>query len=397
MNDNTLLTLRDQINTLDLKLLSLLAERRALILKVARSKIASQREIRDIARERELLTRLVKEGQKLDLDDFYITRIFQMVIEDSVLTQQALLQVELNNIDRSSAHIAFLGPKGSFSHLAARQYSARYFEQIIEYSAQNFAEILKLVKTGQVEYGILPIENSISGSINEVYDLLQHTNLFLVGEIAIPIDHCVLINGTTDLDHIEIIYSHHQPFQQCSQFLEGFPHWKFEYCASTAAAMEKVAQLNCISAAALGSAQSGALYGLRVLENNIANQQTNHTRFIILASKAINVAQQVPAKSTLIISTGQQSNPLVEILLILRTHGILMTHLESRLIHAKTHEKIFHVDVQANLHSVKMQKALQDLQAITHSIKILGCYPSENILPVRDNGLAKVGLRSNHL
>ncbi|WP_074012916.1 bifunctional chorismate mutase/prephenate dehydratase [Candidatus Sodalis sp. SoCistrobi] len=382
MNDNTLLTLRDRISALDLNLLSLLAERRTLALDVARSKIASQRPIRDMARERELLKRLVTEGQKRDLDGFYVTRLFQMIIEDSVLTQQALLQLDLNHQEQRSARVAFLGPKGSYSHLAARQYGARYFEQVVECGCQKFADIVQLVETGQAEYGILPIENSSSGSINDVYDLLQHTHLSLVGEIAIPIDHCVLVSGNTNLDQIEVIYSHPQPFQQCSQFLARFPQWQFDYCESTAAAMEKVAQLNRPTVAALGSGQGGALYGLQVLESNLANQQQNITRFIVLARKPIDVTEQVPAKTTLIMATGQQSGALVEALLVLRTHGIVMTRLESRPIHGNAHEEMFYIDVQANLRSGKMQKALRELQAITRSLKVLGCYPSENVLPV---------------
>jgi hypothetical protein len=90
----------------------------------------------------------------------------------------------------------------------------------------------------------VPIENTSSGAINDVYDLLQHTSLSLVGELTIPIDHCVLVSGSTDLSNIETVYSHPQPFQQCSQFLNRYPNWKIEYTESTSAAMEKVAQAN---------------------------------------------------------------------------------------------------------------------------------------------------------
>ncbi len=89
---------------------------------------------------------------------------------------------------------------------------------------------------------MVPIENTSSGAINDVYDLLQHTSLSMVGELTIPIDHCVLVSGRQDLSQIETVYSHPQPFQQCSQFLNRYPHWKIEYTESTAAAMEKVAQ-----------------------------------------------------------------------------------------------------------------------------------------------------------
>ncbi|HDL7455758.1 TPA: bifunctional chorismate mutase/prephenate dehydratase [Yersinia enterocolitica] len=382
MTDNPLLVLRERISALDLKLLALLAERRELAVDVAKAKQLHHRPIRDKERERDLLDALIIAAKPYDLDGFYITRLFQLIIEDSVLTQQALLQHQLNQTAQHSARIAFLGPKGSYSHLAARQYAARHFEQLIECGCQKFQDIFTQVETGQADYAVLPIENTSSGSINDVYDLLQHTSLSIVGEITNPIDHCVLVATDTDLSQIKTVYSHPQPFQQCSQFINRFPHWKIEYCESTAAAMEKVAQLNSPEAAALGSEAGGALYNLQVLEHNLANQQRNITRFIILARKAIDVSDQIPAKTTLIMATGQQSGALVEALLVLRDHGIIMTKLESRPINGNPWEEMFYIDVQANLRSESMQKALADLTPITRSLKVLGCYPSENVVPV---------------
>ncbi|MBE7771753.1 P-protein, partial [Yersinia pestis] len=131
-----------------------------------------------------------------------------------------------------------------------------------------------------------------------------------------------------------------------------------------------------------GSEAGGALYNLQVLEHNLANQQQNITRFIVLARKPIDVSEQIPAKTTLIMATGQQSGALVEALLVLREHGIIMTKLESRPINGNPWEEMFYIDVQANIRSEAMQKALADLTPITRSLKVLGCYPSENVVPV---------------
>lgn len=382
MTENPLLALRERISALDLKLLALLAERRKLAVEVAQSKMHSHRPIRDKEREKELINALIQEGKNLGLDGHYITRVYQLIIEDSVLTQQALLQQHLNQTSSDSARIAFLGPKGSYSHLAARQYAARHFEQFIECGCQKFQDIFTQVETGQADYAVLPIENTSSGGINDVYDLLQHTSLSIVGELTNPIDHCVLVAADTDLSKIETVYSHPQPFQQCSQFINHFPHWKIEYCESTAAAMEKVAASKSPHVAALGSEAGGALYGLRVLEHNLANQEQNITRFIVLARKAIEVTEQVPAKTTFIMATGQQAGALVEALLVLREHGIIMTKLESRPINGNPWEEMFYIDVQANLRSEAMERALRGLGAITRSLKVLGCYPSENIVAV---------------
>ncbi len=380
--DNPLLALRDKISAVDEKLLTLLAERRSLAIEVAQAKMATHRPIRDVERERALLEHLITLGQKRQLDAHYITRLFQLVIEDSVLTQQALLQKNLNHTHAQAARIAFLGPKGSYSHLAARQYAARHFDNMVESGCLKFQDIIQQVESGQADYAVLPIENTSSGSINDVYDLLQQTHLSIIGEMTIPIEHCVLVVGNTDLQQIETVYSHPQPFQQCSQFINRYPHWKIEYTESTAAAMEKVAALNSPKAAALGSEAGGELYQLQVLERNLANQQQNITRFIILARKPIDVSDQVPAKTTLILATGQQAGALVEALLVLRQHNLIMSKLESRPINGNPWEEMFYIDVQGNLRSESMQQALQELGKLARSLKVLGCYPSENVVPV---------------
>ena len=380
--DNPLLALRDKISAVDEKLLTLLAERRSLAIEVAQAKMATHRPIRDVERERALLEHLISLGQKHQLDAHYITRLFQLVIEDSVLTQQALLQKNLNHTHAEAARIAFLGPKGSYSHLAARKYAARHFDNMVESGCLKFQDIIHQVESGQADYAVLPIENTSSGSINEVYDLLPQTSLSIIGEMTIPIEHCVLVAGNTDLQQIETVYSHPQPFQQCSQFINRYPHWKIEYTESTAAAMEKVAALNSPKAAALGSEAGGELYQLQVLERNLANQQQNITRFIILARKPVDVSEQVPAKTTLIMATGQQAGALVEALLVLRQHNLIMSKLESRPINGNPWEEMFYIDVQGNLRSESMQQALQELGKLTRSLKVLGCYPGENVVPV---------------
>lgn len=377
-----LLAIRDKITTLDSELLTLLANRRQLSADVAQFKLNTHRPIRDKNRERELLDLLIEKGKNVGLDGFYISRIFQMIIEDSVLTQQAILQQHLNAIPNESARIAYLGPKGSYSHIAARQYAARHFDTFVDCTCQKFDDIFTLVDTGQADYGLLPIENTSSGAINDVYDLLQTTSISIVGEIRIPINHALLTSVDSSTEELQTIYSHPQPFQQCSHYLNQYPNWKIEYCESTAAAMEKVALAQSPYVAAIGSEAGGSLYGLKPLANNLANQQINVTRFIIIARKAIDVSDQVPAKTTFLMATGQQAGALVDALMILKKYDIIMTKLESRPINGTPWEEMFYIDVQANLRDINMQKALHDLSQTTRSLKVLGCYPSENVVPV---------------
>jgi chorismate mutase/prephenate dehydratase len=146
--------------------------------------------------------------------------------------------------------------------------------------------------------------------------------------------------------------------------------------------MEKVAAMNSPKVAAIGSEAGGDLYGLQVLERNLANQKQNITRFIILARKPVEVTPQVPAKTTLIMATGQQAGALVEALLVLRQHNLVMSKLESRPINGNPWEEMFYIDFQGNLRSDEVQQALKELTPITRSLKVLGCYPSENVIPV---------------
>ena len=382
MTTNPLLPLRDKINQLDQKLIEILAERRQVSTEVIQTKIAANIPLRDLARERSLIKALIEQGKQYNLDDILIKRLYQIIIEDSVLLQQKLLQEKLNQGAISSANIAFLGPKGSYSHSATRRYASTHFDQLTESSCSTFKDVFEKIESKVVDYGILPIENSSSGSINEVYDLLQKTNLHIIGELSLPIDHCVLAIPSAKLEQIDTIYSHPQPFQQCSNFLENYPHWKIVYCDSTSSAMETVAKLNQPNIAAMGNKDGGELYGLQVLEHNFANQKENITRFIVLAREPIEVSEQIPAKTTILMKTGQQAGALVDALSVLRNHNIVMTKLESRPIHGTPWEEMFYIDLQGNVHDYEMQVALKELAAITLYTKVLGCYPSDSITAI---------------
>ncbi|MDX1304570.1 prephenate dehydratase [Photobacterium sp.] len=374
--------IRKNVSRIDNEIIKLLAERRQLSLEVAKSKIETAKPVRDQAREQELLLRLIEAGNAEQLDSQYITQIFHTIIEDSVLFQQAYLQ-KLTNPDSQQpvARVSFLGAKGSYSHLASRNYFSRKQTQLREISCSTFRDVINVVETGNADYGVLPIENTSSGSINEVYDLLQHTSLSIVGEITQPIEHCLLTAVDTDIAKIDTLYSHPQPHQQCSEYLHSMGNITQEYCSSTAEAMKKVAELKLSNVAAIGNASSGELYGLTPLKTNIANQHENFTRFIVVARKPVEVTPLIPAKTTLIMSTAQKAGSLVECLLVLRNLNINMTKLESRPVIGNPWEEMFYLDVEVNLKSEVMQQALEELTRLTRFIKALGCYPSENVKP----------------
>lgn len=375
--------IRLRLNELDDQLLALLSQRRTLSIEVAKSKVNTKKPVRDAKREQQLLVKLIQSGKtNYDLDAQYITKLFHTIIEDSVLLQQAYLQELANPQDGTPrTRVAFLGSKGSYSHLATRDYFSRKHTDLLEINCQHFRDITDTVEAGQADFGVLPIENTSSGSINEVYDLLQHTTLYIVGEITYPIEHSLLTNGDVPLEHIRELYSHPQPHQQCSEFLRHMENIELKSCVSTADAMKTVQSLGRNDVAAIGSAASGKLYGLQPIKTHISNQNENYTRFIVVARKPVDVSLQIPAKTTLIMSTTQEAGSLVSSLQVLQRYGINMTKLESRPIMGNPWEEMFYVDLQTHLDSPEMQQALVELTALTTHLKVLGSYPIENVKP----------------
>ncbi len=377
--------IRQQITQIDRSILKLLSERHRLAFDVVRSKEVTQKALRDLPREQILLQELVQfaESENYQLEPQYIIDIFQRIIEDSVLTQQVYLQQKLNEQREQNLHIAFLGKRGSYSHLASRKYAARYQKQFVEIGCESFQEIFDKVRDGEADFGILPLENTTSGMINEVYDLLQHTELALVGELAYPIKHCVLVGEQDDLTQIDTLYSHPQVISQCSQFIQGLDKVHIEYCESSSHAMQLVARLNKPNIAALGNEDGGKLYGLRVLRTDIANQPNNITRFIVIARKPREVSPQIPSKTLLLMTTAQRAGSLVDALLVFKKHHINMTKLASRPIYGKPWEEMFYLEIEANIHHPDTKAALEELKQYSNTFKILGCYPSEIVKPAQ--------------
>lgn len=375
--------IRTAISDTDQQLLGLLAKRRALALAVAEAKLSQNKPIRDQHREEQLLLSLIEQGKAMALDAQYVTRIYHVIIEDSVLQQQAKVQGQLNGDHSPAVRVAFLGGQGSYSYWATQKYFTRRAERIIELGCDSFNEIVKAVETGHADYALLPIENTSSGSINEVYDLLQHTRLSIVGELTHPIEHCLMGLPGTDLSKIRQVCSHPQVIAQCSQFLLGLSNVKIDYCDSSSSAFAKVKALQDPTVIAIGGEEGGKLYGLEVLTRQLANQKDNVSRFIVVARKPVKVAKALPAKTTFIMYTGQQPGALVEALLVLKQHGISMSKLESRPINGNPWEEMFYVDVSANLDDYAMVRALEELNSLTKFVKVLGCYPSDEISPTQ--------------
>lgn len=377
--------LRKDINEIDNELMILLTKRRRISHLVADAKIALNKPVRDIKREEQMLVELISGGKSLGLDGYYVKQVFQTIIEDSVLHQQALLQQHTNAASGKLPinRVAYLGSQGSYSDLATQKYFSRHPSELKQIGCTSFNDIIATVEQGHADHGVLPIENTSSGSINEVYDLLQHTSLSIVGELTHPVNHCMVAATDTSPEKIKKLYAHPQVYAQCSNYLNQFHDVEIEYCEASSAAFEAVKNDTTGEVAALGSGEGARLYGLQVIAEALANQKENYSRFIILAPEKIDVSTQIPSKTTWIMSTEQKPGALVDALIVLKDHGVSMCKLESRPITGNPWEEMFYVDVEGNLLDSNLGAAIAELRDITRYLKVLGCYPSEDIKPAQ--------------
>ena len=370
---------REGINAIDDQILELLARRRKLVASVVELKEREDLQLRDAHREEQLLGRLIANGRKLGLDAHAVTKIFHEIIDDSVRSQQLFLQRTRNpEVEQRPWHIAYQGAEGNFSYLAARKYFADREDSCTFTGYPEFAEVVEAVEEGVVDYGVLPVENTTAGVINEVYDLLLRTKLSIVGEEVFQIHHCLLAVDIVPLSTIRRVLSQWQTLAQCSRFLAQLENCHKEPMIDTAMAVRKVKEDQDLSQAAIASEEAARIYGLKVLERNITDQSDNLTRFIVVAPKPVAVDLRIPAKTSLIIATAHEAGALLKALVVFERYGINMTKLESRPRKGARFQYVFYLDFEGNIADPRVDEALVELRGVTSFLKILGCFLLED-------------------
>jgi len=378
-----LAALRVKVSGIDHEILRLLAERRRLAVEIVGVKDATGAAVRDPGREEELLVELIQAGRELGLDAHAVGQVFHEVIADSLRQQQLVLQRRANQDggEPEVVRVAFQGIAGAYSYLAARQHLADRADRLAFVECPTFAAVIESVEAGRADLAMLPIENTTSGGINEVYDLLLHTRLAIVGEVKLRVEHCLVALADVPLAAIRRIYSHPQAVAQCSTFLASLAGCKVEYYNDTAEAVAKVRDDGDASQAAIASEEAARLYGLAVLRKGIANQRENFTRFLVAARAPRAIDPRIPCKTSLVMATAQKPGALVEALLEFREAGINLTKLESRPILGSPWEGVFYLDFEGNVAEERVQRALDELTRSTRFLKVLGSYPSQDLPP----------------
>ncbi|MGX5174535.1 prephenate dehydratase [Aliikangiella sp. IMCC44653] len=374
----TLEEIRHKISALDLSLLELIAQRRELSLAVAINKQSIQKPIRDQSREQELLDKLIQKGSQLGLDPYYVTRLYNTIIEDSLSVQRDYLQRQSNpqTMTDQATTVAVLGGVGAYSYLAAKKHFSHTEHKML--ACDSFSQVIQAVIDEKTNFGVIPIENTTSGGITEVYDLLLPSTLSIIGEIKYPIKHCLVTQPNVRNSQIKTILAHPEASKQCNQNLPNLLDAPIKLVSSTAEALKLVADAPNGELAAIASEQSAKDFGLSILISNIANLKDNTTRFLVLAKNAHKVSAQLNCKTSIAFTTGQQPGALAEVLLAFRDAALPLTKLESRPIAEKPWEQMFYLDFEGNIESDQVQSALAHVAKSCRYLKVLGSYPSED-------------------
>jgi prephenate dehydratase len=268
--------------------------------------------------------------------------------------------------------VAIQGQEASFHHIAARQFLGK---SITPVSCDTFADTFDALHKGQAQQAVVAIENSLFGSINEVYDLLLKHKFWITGEVYLRIEQCLLgIQGATP-EKVGEVYSHPIALAQCEQYLEETlaRAKRFEHHDTSGAAAD-VRAWNNPTKAAIGSRQAAERFGLEVLAHEIETHKQNYTRFVVLGKdQQVNPAAN---KTSLILTMAERPGALYHALGAFAKQQINLTKLQSRPLIGKAWHYIFYVDVDAGLQQPAMQAALTDLKAQDCKVNILGSYTS---------------------
>jgi chorismate mutase/prephenate dehydratase len=376
LSNEELNQLRQEIDHTDIDLIQLLAKRLALSHEIGRHKLANQAPVRDLEREAILIQHKLELAHSLGLNPHFVHRIFDLIIEQSV-KQQYRMKIQ-SKTKQQGVRVGYLGGRGSYSHQATVQH---FFEQNSELRAvgyPTFHHIIQAVHSKEMDYGILPLENTTTGSLLEVYDLLQSAGIYIVGEEILAINHC-LIGKRSANQSITKVFGHPQAIAQCNDLLQQHTEWQIEYCSSSAAAIEAVIKSEGIGCVAIANKFAADLYELDIILDKSSNQHKNFTRFIVISKQPADIPFDVPCKVSILFATRQDAGALVDVLTQFKNQKIVLTKLQSRPIPEKPWEEIFYLDFEGHLDDIKVKKAIERAERYCQFLKILGCYPNSKL------------------
>lgn len=371
--------LRREIDQIDRQITDLFRRRMAVTAEVGAYKVAHHMPVLDPQREQEVLAKkaqLVEEALRGD-----VTELFETIMSISRRQQRRLVEEDdpdfAHYIQARSAartpldnpRVLYQGEPGAWAEEAA----VRFFgDNYPRDRAERWEDIFLALKEGRADYGVLPIENSSTGSINQVYDLLARYGAFIVGEQVVRVEHCLCAPPGASLDTLEEVCSHEQGLFQCGAYLDGHPAWRRTAMVNTAVAAHTVARSGDVRRGAICSARAAALYGLTVLARGINTNQENNTRFVVVSP--VMELREGREKISALFTLPHRCGTLHRVMSVFAVSGLNMMKLESRPIPGRSWEYRFFVDFAGDLDGPEMDGVLRELTQSCESFRVLGNY-----------------------
>jgi prephenate dehydratase len=269
--------------------------------------------------------------------------------------------------------VAFQGERGAYSEMATLQ----YFPDVKLLPLKSFQDVFDAAENGKVEYVVVPLENSIEGSVNEIYDLLLQTKMNVIGEIYQRVRHCLIANKAAKM--IRYVHSHPQALAQCRTYLQN-KGLKPVPTYDTAGAVKIIKENKMTDSAAIASKRAAELYDMKILDEGIEDRKNNYTRFFVLSPKKKKSKRNdshytdLNHKTSIIFSVRHVPGALFDILGEFAIRKINLTRIESRPTKETPWEYNFYVDFEGHLQSKTVHEALMSIKPKTSYIKVLGSY-----------------------
>ena len=370
--------LREKIDKIDNEITSLFKERLEIVKEVGEVKKQTGKTVNDPDREKNILLRVTEDAT--DTQKMYIKRVFENIFDISKAYQNLSikdLSTTAKNIESAvaiektfpiKARVACQGVRGAYSGIA----SDKLFEIADITYFKNFEGVFTAVEKGLCKYGVLPIENSTAGSVNEVYDLMREHNFHIVKSVRIPVTHYLVANEGATINGIKEIVSHEQAISQCKKYLQKFPLATITSNANTAVSAKAVLDSKRTDIGAICSRECAELYGLKILDSNIQDSNGNYTRFIVIAKdlEIYKGANKVSVMTTLPHTPGSLYKTLAKFY----NAGINVTKLESRPIIGSNFEFTFYFDFECDISRPEVLSVISELDHSAERFTFLGAY-----------------------
>ncbi len=263
--------------------------------------------------------------------------------------------------------IAYQGEPGAYSEAAALAFAP----DATPVACRSFEDVFQAVTDGSVGRGIVPMENTIGGSIHRNYDLLVEHELPIVGEIQLKVDHCLLALPGVPLEDVRVVHSHPQALAQCERFLQGLPKVEIAAVYDTAGGAKLIREQELKQDAAIASIRAAHVFGLNVLRRGIQDFDTNITRFFVIARQSVTEGAD---KTSIVFSMPSQPGALFRALSVFALRNIDLTKLESRPIRGRAWEYMFYADLAVSRDDVNCGRALVNLAEFARWVRTLGTY-----------------------